>query len=241
MFHFALLFLLSSIVQFASAELYVASPDSSTTCSAGKACTVTWLDNGVAPTLETIGVCTVGLYHGTQQLVQMIDAVNVATSHSLSFTPQANAGPNSDSYYIALKSKTQTGNSTSDYVGFSANFRLTGMTGSFDSPVPSLTSSIAVPSSLTDSNAISTSTLPGTVTISVSSATTTPTQTSPSSRMTTSSARSSSAASSASAAGASSSASASAAGAASSALVSRPTLGLVSAFFLSTLAFVAYV
>ncbi|KZV62486.1 hypothetical protein PENSPDRAFT_591349, partial [Peniophora sp. CONT] len=74
----------------------VASPDSATTCTAGKSCTVTWLDNGVAPTVDTIGVCTVGLYHGTQQLVQTIEPVNVADSHSLTFTPQANAGPNSD-------------------------------------------------------------------------------------------------------------------------------------------------
>jgi hypothetical protein len=44
----------------------VNSPLPSTTCSAGKPCTVQWLDDGEQPLLTAMGACTVGLYYGEQ-------------------------------------------------------------------------------------------------------------------------------------------------------------------------------
>ncbi|KAF8814406.1 hypothetical protein BYT27DRAFT_7082282, partial [Phlegmacium glaucopus] len=59
-------------------------------------CTVTWLDDGEKPLLSVIGVSTVGLYTGMQQLVQTIAPVDVANTHSITFTPLPDAGPNFD-------------------------------------------------------------------------------------------------------------------------------------------------
>ncbi|KAI0032079.1 hypothetical protein K488DRAFT_22092, partial [Vararia minispora EC-137] len=153
----------------------VVNPVSGGSCAAGQLCTVQWVDNGVAPTLTSIGVCTIGLYHGTQQLVQSLDPVNVASTVSLTFTPQANAGPNSGNYYVAFTSTSYKVNGTFAYVGFSPDFFLTGMTGSFNSPVAVLTSTRAVPASLSSAAVAATgnvpvSTLSHTATISVSSA-----------------------------------------------------------------------
>ncbi|KAI8989110.1 hypothetical protein BD414DRAFT_415056 [Trametes punicea] len=78
------------------ATLYVIEPTAGFTCSGGKPCTVEWLDDGTAPLLSQIGPCQVALYNGDHVLVQQIEPVDVSVVHSLTFTPDPKAGPDSD-------------------------------------------------------------------------------------------------------------------------------------------------
>ncbi|OCH88717.1 hypothetical protein OBBRIDRAFT_836368 [Obba rivulosa] len=87
------LLVLFSLALSVQATIFVTSPASGGTCSGGSSCTVEWVDNGEAPLLSTIGPCFVGLYNGNDVLVQQIEPVDVANLHSLTFTPDPNAGP----------------------------------------------------------------------------------------------------------------------------------------------------
>ncbi|EKM78485.1 hypothetical protein AGABI1DRAFT_129593 [Agaricus bisporus var. burnettii JB137-S8] len=159
-------------ITLVNAGLYVVKPLLGSTCHAGKPCTVDWLDDGTNPLLTAIGVVDVGLYHGKQQLVQTIRPVNVATVHSLTFTPIPEAGPNSDSYYLSLVSTSLSQNASQPYAAFSSFFRLDGMTGSFDTPNSAATTSFPVPSSVaTSGKPLPTDTVLSTITVGVISST----------------------------------------------------------------------
>ncbi|KAI0267312.1 hypothetical protein BC834DRAFT_870772 [Gloeopeniophorella convolvens] len=164
--------------------LYVIAPTLQTVCRSGQACDVQWLDDGQEPLLPNMGPCNVALYAGNEKLVQQINPVDVSTTHSLTFTPNAKAGPNSNTYYIAF---TSIGLSNSSHLlqEFSPNFSLEQMSGSFNSPVPELTSAIPVPSSVLSAqpNQVSTSSLSETVSLPTSVG---PSLTSPSSGTSTS-------------------------------------------------------
>ncbi|PBK66342.1 hypothetical protein ARMSODRAFT_960331 [Armillaria solidipes] len=180
-------------------SLYVIEPDSGSSCHGGQNCTVEWLDDGVRPLLSSFGVSIVGLYTGTQQLVQNIDPVDTSTTHSLTFTPIPEAGPDSDTYYICFTSTSVFDNGTA-VMAFSPFFQLDQMTGSFGTPLESATASIAIPTSLMQTSAAdSTSELStiivGTLSTSLSSLTSlsattpsTPSSSSTTSRFSTSSA-----------------------------------------------------
>ncbi|KAI0826121.1 hypothetical protein BC629DRAFT_1718865 [Irpex lacteus] len=135
--------LLAALPQ-AFATLYITHPLTSTTCTGGKQCTVTWVDDGVAPTLGAIGSCYVGLYNNNGVLVQQIEPVDVASVHSLTFTLDPKAGPNSNKYYINFTSIDPS----KGYNEFSTFFTLNGMSGSLSHPDPSDTSAISVPSTV---------------------------------------------------------------------------------------------
>ncbi|KAF8902604.1 hypothetical protein CPB84DRAFT_1678808 [Gymnopilus junonius] len=79
------------------AGLFIVQPAAGSVCKAGQECTISWVDNGLRPLVSAIGVSTVGLYTGRQQLVQSITPVDVSTEHSITFQPNPAAGPNSDS------------------------------------------------------------------------------------------------------------------------------------------------
>ncbi|KAA1471923.1 hypothetical protein DENSPDRAFT_838030 [Dentipellis sp. KUC8613] len=146
--------------QGALASLYVINPSTTSVCHGGQPCTVDWLDDGELPLLSTIGACTVGLYTGNMQLVQQIEPVDVSAGHTLTFTPNPEAGPNSKAYYIAFTS-TVFSNNSQPFQTFTPNFAIDQMKGSFESAVESLTSSIAIPSSVSKppANPITTSTI----------------------------------------------------------------------------------
>ncbi|KAI0356992.1 hypothetical protein OH77DRAFT_1399908 [Trametes cingulata] len=93
---FAVLLLQSLFALSVQATLYVTQPRAAATCSGGKPCTVEWLDDGSVPLLAQIGPCYVALYNGDHVLVQQISPVDISAVHSLQFTPDPNAGPNSD-------------------------------------------------------------------------------------------------------------------------------------------------
>jgi len=138
--------------------LYVVKPTTGTVCHGGQPCLVEWLDDGQSPLLTTLGPCDVALYSGNGDLIQQIEPVDVSTSHSLSFTPSPDAGPNSSTYYVQFTSITAS-NSSQSLVAFSPDFSLDRMTGSFNSPVPKLKSTIPVPLSVLSAHSNQVSTL----------------------------------------------------------------------------------
>ncbi|KAJ7783006.1 hypothetical protein B0H16DRAFT_1495006 [Mycena metata] len=156
----AVLFLLHFVL-FANAGVYFIQPETGSSCAAGHSCVLSWLDDGDAPSIPSIGV-----------LVQAIPPLNVATVHSIQFTPNAQAGPNSDSYYIAFISTNEKVNG-SQYAAFSPFFTLTGMSGSFSSPLASATDTFSVPASLSRTGSLSN------VTITVGNPISTATQSTP--------------------------------------------------------------
>ncbi|KAG7451674.1 uncharacterized protein BT62DRAFT_441043 [Guyanagaster necrorhizus] len=139
-------------------SLYVTEPSEGSSCHGGQNCTIQWLDDGTWPLLSSFGISTVGLYTGTQQLVQNIEPVDTSTIHSLTFTPIPGAGPNSDTYYICFTSTSVFENGTA-VMAFSPFFQLDQMSGSFATPLESATASIAIPTSLTQTSADSASEL----------------------------------------------------------------------------------
>ncbi|KAI0922864.1 hypothetical protein AcW1_002586 [Taiwanofungus camphoratus] len=141
------------------ATIYVTQPKTGSTCYGGQPCTVSWLDDGEQPLLNEIGPCFVGLYDGNDVLVQQIEPADVSAVHSLQFTPDPNAGPNSGSYYINFTSVNAVGEAT-QYIQYSPFFTLASMSGSFSSPVPSDTSTIVVPSSILSPSATMSLTTP---------------------------------------------------------------------------------
>ncbi|KAL4253395.1 hypothetical protein ABKN59_003871 [Abortiporus biennis] len=183
MFFTIFIFALTSLSLLAGvhANLYVINPVSDTVCQGGQSCTVQWVDDGEAPFLSTIGPCHVGLYHGNNAIIQQIDPVDVSINHSLTFTPDPAAGP-SGIYYIRFTSVDPV-NGT-QYNEYSPNFKLENMNGSFDTPVPSDTSSIPVPSSVANAPP---NTVSATITVSGKTPTSTPTTTTSSRISTTSS------------------------------------------------------
>ncbi|KAI5891380.1 uncharacterized protein SCHCODRAFT_02318205 [Schizophyllum commune H4-8] len=142
-------------VALARAELYIVSPASGSTCQAGQPCTVNWLDDGNSPKLASIGVSRIGLYMDNMQLVQSIEPVDVSATHSMTFTPNPEAGPDADSYYLVFTSTALTDASGAAYTEYSPFFRLTGMSGTRGQPVASLTSELPVPSTLTSDTFVS--------------------------------------------------------------------------------------
>ncbi|KAL1699909.1 hypothetical protein EV121DRAFT_215260 [Schizophyllum commune] len=142
-------------VALARAELYIVSPASGSTCQAGQPCTVDWLDDGNSPKLASIGVSRIGLYMDNMQLVQSIEPVDVSATHSMTFTPNSEAGPDADSYYLVFTSTALTDASGTAYTEYSPFFRLTGMSGTRGQPVASLTSELPVPSTLTSDTFVS--------------------------------------------------------------------------------------
>ncbi|KAJ7188390.1 hypothetical protein C8R46DRAFT_1054633 [Mycena filopes] len=148
------LLLLLHFALVARAGVYFIQPAQGSSCTGGAPCTLSWLDDGSAPFITDVGVVSAGLYTGKQQLVQAIAPLNVADRHSIEFTPNAQAGPNSASYYIAFISTHETVNGT-QYAAFSPFFALDGMSGSFSSPLASATHTFSVPASLTQTGSLS--------------------------------------------------------------------------------------
>ncbi|KAJ7262299.1 hypothetical protein B0H12DRAFT_323833 [Mycena haematopus] len=158
----AILATLSVLVfpRLVNAGVYFIQPQSGSTCTGGTPCVLEWDDDGILPLLPEVGVVTAGLFTGEQQLVQTIPPLNAAARNSITFTPIAQAGPNSNSYYIAFISTTAKQNGT-EYTAFSPFFKLEGMSGSFSSPLASATTTFSIPVSLTHTGTI----IPTTITI----------------------------------------------------------------------------
>ncbi|KAH6910623.1 hypothetical protein BKA70DRAFT_1370945 [Coprinopsis sp. MPI-PUGE-AT-0042] len=140
-----------------NAGIYVVDPRDGSTCHGGEACTVSWLEDGRAPLVSSIGLVSVGLYTGQQQLVQALEPVDVNAVRAFTFTPNPAAGPNSGAYYIGFTSANPPVNGTETYRSYSPWFSLDRMTGSFETPLPSATAPISI--SISASQSASTSAL----------------------------------------------------------------------------------
>ncbi|KZS97007.1 hypothetical protein SISNIDRAFT_450807 [Sistotremastrum niveocremeum HHB9708] len=125
------------------ATVFVTSPISSTTCTAGTPCTISWQDDGTAPALAAFAAADVGLWVGNSQqqteLQPIQQGVNVAVNSGIQFTPSASVGPNGNFYFIKFISEVakDPSNAAIPAEAFSAKFTLTGMTGSFNASVSS--------------------------------------------------------------------------------------------------------
>jgi hypothetical protein len=78
------------------------SPTASTTCHGGQTCQIAWKedDANTPPLLAQWGTATISIYVGNvkqqTELQRIQSGVNVATVGSVTFTPDASIGPNSD-------------------------------------------------------------------------------------------------------------------------------------------------
>ncbi|KAI0795488.1 hypothetical protein C8Q75DRAFT_730430 [Abortiporus biennis] len=144
---FSTLFLATALVStFVSvqATIFVFSPDKNTVCHGGQSCNVQWSDNGVAPSLASIGRCTVGLFHeanGQDQLIERIhDSLDVSQYNNLTFVVNPAAGPNSGGYVVKFTALNPVNGS--QFNQWSHSFKLDKMNGSFASPLPAATSTL---------------------------------------------------------------------------------------------------
>ncbi|KAG1732139.1 hypothetical protein EDB19DRAFT_1735111 [Suillus lakei] len=160
----SLALLVSTRLAFVQASIYVTNPVQSSVCHGGQSCPVEWVDDGQSPLLSDIGECTVGLYNGEMLLAQSLTSVNVADSHSFSFTPNPSAGDNGG-YYLVF---TSTG---SGYQGWSGTFNLDGMTGSSGSGSSTGGSTVAGSSTIGGGSSTGVSTLSAPSSVSSSTST----------------------------------------------------------------------
>jgi hypothetical protein len=121
----------------ALATVFVTSPVASTTFHGGQPATISWQDNGTPPLLQDFGNAKVSIYAGNAQqqtsLQLIVPSVNVATTSSIQFTPEANIGPNSNEYFIRIESLGAKDplNPQFPALSFSAKFTLDNMSGTF--------------------------------------------------------------------------------------------------------------
>ncbi|KAH9929067.1 uncharacterized protein BXZ73DRAFT_102220 [Epithele typhae] len=129
------------------ATIYITAPVAATSWAAGTQQTIQWNDDGTNPALASWGSASVGIYVGSsssQVLLQSITpSVDVATTSSIVFTPDASMGSNGQYYFVRFDSLNLTSTTNAPYMqqSFSSKFTLTGMTGTFNSTVGALVSS----------------------------------------------------------------------------------------------------
>ncbi|TDL28002.1 hypothetical protein BD410DRAFT_680260, partial [Rickenella mellea] len=127
----------------AFATVFVTSPIASTSCSSKSPCTVSWKDDGNAPTLQQFGPAKISVYVGNAQqqtpLQLIVPSTDVSTSNSVIFTPDPTIGPNSNAYFVRFESLgfKDPANPQFPALAFSAKFTLTDMTGTFSPAVQS--------------------------------------------------------------------------------------------------------
>ncbi|KAI0767291.1 hypothetical protein C8Q74DRAFT_946760 [Fomes fomentarius] len=106
MFSSALLILAAVAPAFAT--VYVTAPVDSTSWTANQEQTVSWQDDNTAPALKDFGLSKVSVYVGNQNqqtLVQsIVDSVDVSTTSSIKFTPEASVGENGKYYFVRFES-----------------------------------------------------------------------------------------------------------------------------------------
>jgi len=116
---------------------FVTAPVASTTWTAGAAQNIVWEDDGTAPSLAQFGNATVGIYAGNQNQqteLQQIATVNVSSTGTVTFTPDASMGPNGNYYFVRLTSLAyMDGQYPAE--AFSAKFTMAGMSGTFNASV----------------------------------------------------------------------------------------------------------
>ncbi|KAI0753338.1 hypothetical protein C8Q80DRAFT_1097412 [Daedaleopsis nitida] len=140
MFSSALLVLAAAVAP-AFATVYTTSPVDSSSWTANQQQTISWQDDGTAPSLKDFGMAKVSVYVGNQQqqtLVQSIsDTVDVSTTSSIVFTPEASVGENGKYYFVRFESVNLKDPKNPQYpaLAFSSKYTMSGMTGTFTADV----------------------------------------------------------------------------------------------------------
>ncbi|KAF5384250.1 hypothetical protein D9615_003339 [Tricholomella constricta] len=125
----------------ALANVYTTSPTASTKFSGGKEATISWQDDGKAPSMKDFGPAKVSIYVGNAQqqtlLQTIVPSVDVSTTQSIQFTPDASIGPNSNEYFIRFESLSLKDAAQPQFpaLAFSSKFEMDSMTGVFSAPV----------------------------------------------------------------------------------------------------------
>ncbi|KAK0205297.1 hypothetical protein DFS33DRAFT_1428375 [Desarmillaria ectypa] len=138
---FSLSFVLFGLASSALADIYITNPVASTVITAGQSASIAWQDTTDSPSLSEFGASKFSVAVGnaiSQTILQVIaENVDVSTTSTIEFTPDASVGGNSDQYFIRIESNSLKDASDARYpaLGFSAKFTIQGMTGSFNASV----------------------------------------------------------------------------------------------------------
>jgi hypothetical protein len=125
------------------ANVFITSPVASTTFVGGQQATVSWQDDGSAPTLQSFGPAMVSIYAGNAQqqtLLQTISpSIDVSQLSTIQFTPDPTIGPDGDQYFVRFQSLSLKDATNPQYpaLAFSAKFTMSGMSGQFNATVQS--------------------------------------------------------------------------------------------------------
>jgi hypothetical protein len=125
------------------ANVFITSPVASTTFVGGQQATVSWQDDGSAPTLQSFGPAMVSIYAGNAQqqtLLQTISPnIDVSQLSTIQFTPDPSIGPDGDQYFVRFQSLSLKDATNPQYpaLAFSAKFTMSGMSGQFNATVQS--------------------------------------------------------------------------------------------------------
>ncbi|KAL0946197.1 hypothetical protein HGRIS_012458 [Hohenbuehelia grisea] len=120
---------------------FITSPTAAMTFSGGKPASINWQDDGKAPSLKDFGISRVSIYAGNAQqqtsLQLITDNVDVSTTSSIQFTPNAQIGPNSGEYFIRIESVNFKDPAQPQFpaLAFSAKFKMDNMSGQFSPAV----------------------------------------------------------------------------------------------------------
>ncbi|THV05735.1 hypothetical protein K435DRAFT_744669 [Dendrothele bispora CBS 962.96] len=132
---------LSLFASSAFATVFITSPTQSIGFTGGQQATISWQDDGKSPSLADFGDAKVSIYTGNanqQTLLQEVTSgVNVATTASIQFVPDASIGPNGDNYFIRVESLNlkDSANTAFPALAFSSRFTMSGMSGTFNATI----------------------------------------------------------------------------------------------------------
>jgi hypothetical protein len=137
----ASIFVVLAISASTFANVFMTSPTASSTFVGGQKSTVTWQDDGSAPSLQDFGAAKVSIYVGNsiQQtpLQTIAETVDVSKTNSVDFTPDPSIGPNGKNYFVRIESLGLKDAKQPQFpaLAFSAIFTMSGMSGNFNSSV----------------------------------------------------------------------------------------------------------
>ncbi|KAK0484796.1 hypothetical protein IW261DRAFT_1668758 [Armillaria novae-zelandiae] len=135
---FSLSFVLLGLASSALANIYITNPVASTVMTAGQSASIVWQDTTDSPSLSEFGAAKFSVAVGnaiSQTVLQVIaENVDVSTTSTIQFTPDATVGGDSDQYFIRVESNSLKDAKDARFpaLGFSAKFTISGMTGSFN-------------------------------------------------------------------------------------------------------------
>jgi len=134
---FATPLVLLALASSAFATVFTTSPVASSTFTGGQEATISWQDDGSAPSLKDFGPAKVSIYVGNAQqqtpLQLIVPSIDVSTTQTIKFTPDASIGPNSSEYFIRFESLSLKDAKAPQFpaLAFSAKFKMSSMTGVF--------------------------------------------------------------------------------------------------------------